>query len=105
MSAPKGKITRPTPDRVRESLFSILGDRVEGARVLALFAGTGCLGLECLSRGAAHGVFVEKARRVFTLLGMRRASLFQSEWAVFSFGWFVLSLLVAHFGRLDARKI
>jgi len=68
LSAPKGEVTRPTPDRVRESLFSILGDRVEGARVLDLFAGTGCLGLECLSRGAAHGVFVEKDRRVFTLL-------------------------------------
>ncbi len=65
LQAPKGKLTRPTPDRVREALFSILGHRVQQAKVLDLFAGTGCLGLECLSRGADHATFIEKDRRAF----------------------------------------
>lgn len=50
---------RPTTDRVKEALFSILGERVEGARVLDLYAGSGALGIEALSRGAAHVTFVE----------------------------------------------
>ncbi len=59
---------RPTSDRVRESLFNVLangawGDPVTGARVLDLFAGTGALGLEALSRGAEHVTFVEKGRK------------------------------------------
>jgi 16S rRNA (guanine966-N2)-methyltransferase len=54
-------VTRPTSDRVREAVFSILGS-VEGARVLDLFAGSGALGLEALSRGAAGCVFVESDR-------------------------------------------
>src|SRR6478735_1515660 len=61
--APKGDIARPTQDRVREVWFSILGDAVDGARVLDLFAGSGALGLESLSRGAASVEFVEKARQ------------------------------------------
>lgn len=51
---------RPTPDRVRETLFNWLGARVPGARCLDLFAGSGALGLEALSRGAGHTTFVEK---------------------------------------------
>jgi 16S rRNA (guanine966-N2)-methyltransferase len=51
---------RPTPDRVRETLFNWLGPRVSGARCLDLFAGSGALGLESLSRGAAHVTFVER---------------------------------------------
>jgi 16S rRNA (guanine966-N2)-methyltransferase len=51
---------RPTPDRVRETLFNWLGTRVSGARCLDLFAGSGALGLESLSRGAAHATFVER---------------------------------------------
>lgn len=62
----EGARLRPTSDRVRESLFNVLmarfGDRVDGARVLDLFAGTGALGLEALSRGAAGTVFVENGR-------------------------------------------
>ena len=53
---------RPTPDRVRETLFNWLGPWVEGRRVLDLFAGSGALGLEALSRGAAEAVFVERSR-------------------------------------------
>ena len=52
-------LTRPTTDRVRESLFSVLGELTVGARVLDLFAGTGSLGLEALSRGAEAADFVE----------------------------------------------
>jgi 16S rRNA (guanine966-N2)-methyltransferase len=56
---PAGTPVRPTPDRVRETLFNWLGARVAGARCLDLFAGSGALGLEALSRGAAHVTFVE----------------------------------------------
>jgi 16S rRNA (guanine966-N2)-methyltransferase len=62
IDAPKGVVTRPTSDRVREAVFSILGS-VEGARVLDLFAGSGAMGLEALSRGAAGCVFVESDRQ------------------------------------------
>ncbi|MFV1994211.1 MAG: 16S rRNA (guanine(966)-N(2))-methyltransferase RsmD [Verrucomicrobiales bacterium] len=53
------EVTRPTTDRVREALFSILGQRVVDARVLDLFAGSGALGIEALSRGALEAIFVE----------------------------------------------
>ncbi len=56
-------------DRVREAMFSTLGSGIEGARVLDLFAGTGSLGLEALSRGAAEALFVERDPRVVRLLG------------------------------------
>ncbi|HEX6491258.1 MAG TPA: 16S rRNA (guanine(966)-N(2))-methyltransferase RsmD [Gaiellaceae bacterium] len=59
--APKGAETRPTGDRVREAAFNLIGP-VEGASVLDLFAGSGALGLEALSRGAATAVFVESER-------------------------------------------
>ena len=61
LKAPKGMSTRPTSDRIKESLFSILGPLVLDASVLDLFAGTGGLGLEALSRGALHAVFVDPA--------------------------------------------
>lgn len=56
---PRG--TRPVSDRAREGIFASLGDRVAGARVLDLFAGTGAMGIEALSRGAAEAVFVDSA--------------------------------------------
>lgn len=62
LEAPAGRDTRPTADRVRESLFSMLASRLgsfEDLRVADLFAGSGALGFEALSRGAAHAVFVE----------------------------------------------
>ena len=58
---PKGEV-RPTSDRVREALFSILGDLVSGARCLDLYAGSGALGLEALSRGASSCMFVDRSR-------------------------------------------
>ncbi|NNC74719.1 MAG: 16S rRNA (guanine(966)-N(2))-methyltransferase RsmD [Acidimicrobiia bacterium] len=63
IAGPPGLVTRPLPDRVREALFSSLGD-VSGVRVLDLYAGSGSIGLEALSRGAASVVFVEKSRSV-----------------------------------------
>jgi 16S rRNA (guanine966-N2)-methyltransferase len=60
---PAGVEIRPTPDRVRETLFNWLQPRIADARVLDLFAGSGALGIEALSRGAAHVTFVEKDRR------------------------------------------
>lgn len=59
LKAPGGLTIRPTADRVKEALFSILGGEVDGARVLDLYAGSGALGIEALSRGAAHVTFVE----------------------------------------------
>jgi 16S rRNA (guanine966-N2)-methyltransferase len=56
---PRGRAIRPTPGRVKEALFSILGERIRNARILDLFAGTGAIGFEALSRGAADVTFVE----------------------------------------------
>src|SRR5579871_4541750 len=61
IDAPKGSATRPTSDRVRENAFNLIGP-VDGASVLDLFAGSGALGLEALSRGAARATFVEHDR-------------------------------------------
>ena len=62
LKTPKGAdVTRPTADRVKESLFNILGTMVPGRKVLDIFAGTGNLGIEALSRGAQSAVFVDKA--------------------------------------------
>lgn len=66
--APAGEETRPTSDRVRESLFNILGRRVLDARVLDLFGGTGAMALEALSRGAAHAVIVDSARQAVAVI-------------------------------------
>ncbi len=68
--AGRNNAIRPTTDRVREALFSILNEYVAGAAVLDLFAGTGALGLEALSRGAAHAVFVDRSPRSLELIRM-----------------------------------
>ncbi len=68
LATPAGIEIRPTADRVKEALFSILGARVAGARVVDAFAGTGALGIEALSRGAAGVAFVERGRRPLALL-------------------------------------
>ena len=75
LQAPPGTDTRPTSDRVREALFSILGDRVEGARVLDLFAGSGALGIEALSRGAAEATFVDRAPAAIRAIGANLEAL------------------------------
>jgi 16S rRNA (guanine966-N2)-methyltransferase len=74
LAAPRGMRTRPTADRVREALFSMLGD-VSGARVLDLYAGSGALGIEALSRGAESAVFVERDTRAAAVIERNLASL------------------------------
>ena len=68
LKAPKWSGLRPTSDKLRETLFNILQNRVANARVLDVFAGTGALGLESLSRGAARAVFIENDRRAAMLI-------------------------------------
>ncbi|NLH73349.1 MAG: 16S rRNA (guanine(966)-N(2))-methyltransferase RsmD [Verrucomicrobia bacterium] len=63
LQVPKGCDVRPATDTVKQAIFNSLGTMIAGASVLELFAGTGALGLECLSRGAAHVVAVEKSSR------------------------------------------
>lgn len=77
LKTPKGERTRPTADRIKESLFSILGGRVIDAVVLDLFAGTGALGIEALSRGAARALFLEADRRTSHILreNLKKCSL------------------------------
>ena len=64
----RGGETRPTADQVRKAIFDILGPQVEGGRVLDLFAGSGALGIEALSRGASETVFVESSREACSLI-------------------------------------
>jgi 16S rRNA (guanine966-N2)-methyltransferase len=61
LQAPEGLATRPTSDRLRETLFNVLAPRIEGAAFLDLYAGSGAVGIEALSRGAKHVEFVERA--------------------------------------------
>ena len=68
LKAPAWEGLRPTSDRLRETLFNVLAPRVPGARVLELFAGTGAVGIEALSRGAAHVTFVDADRRAEALI-------------------------------------
>ncbi len=68
LRVPRGVAVRPAMDRVRQAVFSSLGAKVEGARFVDLFAGTGSYGLEALSRGAAGGVFVERDRKALPVL-------------------------------------
>jgi 16S rRNA (guanine966-N2)-methyltransferase len=82
---PKGSNTRPTSDLVRESLFNILGGLVDGRIVIDLFAGTGALGLEALSRGAARAIFVEQNRENVALIYRNLATLrFEDRARVFT---------------------
>ena len=83
--APPGEATRPTSDRVREALFSMIG-ALDGARVLDLFAGSGALGIEALSRGAVGATFVERdpravkvIRRNLDALGIEGAAVHRRE--------------------------
>ncbi len=74
LHAPKGQRTRPTADRVREALFSILGP-VEGLQMLDLFAGSGALGIEALSRGAASATFVDSDPRAVAAIERNLAAI------------------------------
>jgi 16S rRNA (guanine966-N2)-methyltransferase len=112
-----GRVTRPTSDRVRESLFGLLGSSTEGARVLDLFAGSGALGIEALSRGAAHAVFVERSapalralRANVVALDLSRRCTVRAEEALAAMerdaGWFDLVLADPPYAEgLEARIV
>jgi 16S rRNA (guanine966-N2)-methyltransferase len=70
-----GDATRPTPDRLRETLFDILSPRIEGAILLDAYAGTGAVGIEALSRGARHAFFLEKNRTALETIRENLAAL------------------------------
>jgi 16S rRNA (guanine966-N2)-methyltransferase len=68
LESPKGIAIRPTSDRVREAIFNIIGQDLTGFNVLDLFAGTGSLGIEALSRGAFHALFVDNSQKSINLI-------------------------------------
>lgn len=98
LKTPEGMLTRPTADRVKEALFSIIQFEIPGARVLDLFAGTGQLGIEALSRGAAEAVFVDARREACDLVreNLRRTGLSQQ-------GSVVCADYMAALGRMAGR--
>ena len=73
--APRGIQTRPTSDRLRETLFNILAPRLDGCRFVDLYAGTGAVGIEALSRGASHVWFAENAEPALASLRQNLAAL------------------------------
>jgi 16S rRNA (guanine(966)-N(2))-methyltransferase RsmD len=75
LTAPPGLATRPTSDRLRETLFNVLAPRIEGAVFLDLYAGSGAVGIEALSRGAARAEFVERAPAALSVLSANLARL------------------------------
>jgi 16S rRNA (guanine(966)-N(2))-methyltransferase RsmD len=75
LTAPRGMATRPTSDRLRETLFNVLAPHIDGARFADLYAGTGAVGIEALSRGAAHVTFVENAASAVAALRGNLAAL------------------------------
>jgi len=68
LKSPPALQTRPTSDRLRETLFNILAPRIQGTRFLDLCAGSGAVGIEALSRGAAHATFVDRSRKMYALI-------------------------------------
>ena len=103
--SPEGEGTRPTSDKVRESVFGILASRGEiGGRVLDLFAGTGALGLEALSRGADTAIFVDKSPAAAKII-RKNIALTGADAEVYNTDWDLLSeggvIVVEHDARND----
>jgi 16S rRNA (guanine(966)-N(2))-methyltransferase RsmD len=98
LHAPKGDATRPTSDRVRQSLFDLLGQRCDGLNVLDLYAGTGALALEALSRGAQQATLVESAKAAQQVIERNASELGFDDRVI------LLSLDVAHALRLLAAR-
>ena len=67
LAAPKGLVTRPTADRIKENLFNIIAPYVPGARFLDLFCGSGAVGIEAISRGASEAVFVDESKEAVSV--------------------------------------
>ena len=95
----RGKAIRPTADRVRESLFSVLGEAFAGRDFLDLFSGTGCVGIEALSRGAARSIFCEKDPAALRLIRANLRALGLLERAVIRRGELPASL-----SRLNSER-
>jgi 16S rRNA (guanine(966)-N(2))-methyltransferase RsmD len=93
LEAPAGLSTRPTSDRLRETLFNVLAPRIDGARFLDLFAGSGAVGLEAHSRGAARVDFVERSPAALAVLRKNLASL--------GFGYGISSGVSVHAGSVE----
>jgi 16S rRNA (guanine(966)-N(2))-methyltransferase RsmD len=91
-----GNSTRPTPDRLRETLFNILAPRIEGATFLDAYAGTGAVGIEALSRGAARVYFLERNRAALDAIRENLAALGAEARATVAAGPALLSLLRFH---------
>jgi 16S rRNA (guanine966-N2)-methyltransferase len=98
-----GLTTRPTPDRMRETLFNILSPRIEGTTFLDAYAGTGAVGIEALSRGAERAIFVEKNRAAVEIIRENLHSLgIENRSDVFTGkAWNVLERLAADIVFLD----
>jgi 16S rRNA (guanine966-N2)-methyltransferase len=83
LKSPSSPEVRPTSDRLRETLFNVIAPRIQGARFLDLCAGSGAVGIEALSRGASHATFVDRSRRMCSLikanLDLCRVQVEQSE--------------------------
>src|SRR2546422_11188246 len=92
-----GLALRPTPDRLREALFNVLAPRIEGAAFLDAYAGSGAVGIEALSRGAAHAIFVEKHFAAVRMIRENLAALRIEDRATI-----VQRASVAALGELDA---
>src|SRR6266446_9636817 len=90
-----GLATRPTPDRLRETLFDILGAQVQGTVFLDAYAGTGAVGIEALSRGAARAVFIERSKNAAKVLRENLASLGVEGRALVVLGTVMSSIAVA----------
>ncbi|MDI6807510.1 MAG: 16S rRNA (guanine(966)-N(2))-methyltransferase RsmD [Candidatus Eisenbacteria bacterium] len=75
LAAPKGRAVRPTSGKVRESIFSVIGPRIAGSRVLDLFCGVGTLGIEAMSRGAREAVFLETSPAALKFLERNLSTL------------------------------
>src|SRR2546421_5170356 len=82
LKSPPSIQTRPTSDRLRETLFNILAPRIEGTRFLDLCAGTGAVGIEALSRGAAKVIFVDRSRTMSALVAANVQSLEVTDTAI-----------------------
>ncbi|MGH9374017.1 MAG: 16S rRNA (guanine(966)-N(2))-methyltransferase RsmD [Vicinamibacterales bacterium] len=116
LDAPDWAGLRPTSDKLRETLFNVLGPRVAGARVLDGYAGTGAVGIEALSRGAAHVTFVDADRRAVRLVerNLQRCAVtdryaiirarFADAAAQWTAGTFDLVLLDPPYGRDDLQR-
>ena len=82
IQAPDGKVTHPMSERVRSSMFNILGDKIKDANVLDAFAGSGSLGLEALSRGASYATFIERDRAANAIINANISALGVNKEAV-----------------------